>query len=101
MSYPDKIYPINFAGFFDLKDEPYYEGKSLLNIEDYPAAKEFADEICRRWNCHSDLLEALQLAKKEIKACYQLLDIDNKDRGYGQGGVLSKADAAIEKAKGL
>lgn len=54
-----QLHVINYAGFMDLKDEPYYEAKSVLNVEDYPEAELIAEEVARRCNCHNDLLEAV------------------------------------------
>ena len=88
-----QLHIINYAGFMDLKDEPYYEAKSVLNVEDYPEAELIAEEVARRCNYHNDLLEALEGLQDMLNNHYG----DDPEETH----LIDKAFDAIKKARGL
>lgn len=53
---PEKIYPVNYAGFWDFSPDGTY-GDSLINVMDFPTAEQIANEIAKRYNDHSTLTE--------------------------------------------
>lgn len=58
--FPDKIYPLNFAGYIRFFDEPYYEARDLLDADvvGMNNAERLGDEIARRYS------EVAELRKK-------------------------------------
>jgi hypothetical protein len=56
---PEKIYPVDYAGFWDFSPDGMY-GDSLINEMDYPNAEQIANEIAMRYNTHTELVETLK-----------------------------------------
>lgn len=56
---PDKIFPVDYAGFWDFSIDGLY-GDSILNVVDFPNAEQIANEISKRYNSHEELLQALE-----------------------------------------
>lgn len=46
---PERIYPVEYAGFFDFNEKGIYD-TSVINRDDYENAEEIANEISRRYN---------------------------------------------------
>ena len=55
---PEKIYPVNYAGFWDFSVDGYY-GDSVINEMDYPEAPQIAEAMAFRYNNFPGLLSAL------------------------------------------
>lgn len=50
MKYPDKIIPVNFAGYLTFQESDQYNALDLMNEESYPFAEALAYEIAQRYN---------------------------------------------------
>lgn len=59
MKVPEKIYPVDYSGFWDFSEDGCY-GDSVINSLDYPNAEQIANEIARRYNTHAELVETLK-----------------------------------------
>lgn len=84
---PDKIFAVEYAGFWDFTIDGKY-GDSLLNVLEYPNAEQIASEIQRRYNVHTDLLEALQ----------NLVNANPNDSSWNYPAAFESAQKAINKA---
>lgn len=58
---PKKIFPVEYAGFFDFNEEGIYD-TSVINRDDYPNAEQIANEISKRYNNFEKMKEALEYA---------------------------------------
>lgn len=50
MKLPQKIYPMEYAGFWDLQVGPYYIDESVLNEQDTSNAEQIVTEIVKCYN---------------------------------------------------
>lgn len=80
-------YPVEFAGYWGILNEPFYDGKDLLNEEDFDVAKYNAQLAATAPN----LLEAAELAILEL----QLLPCKCDPK------VIDVLESAINKALGI
>lgn len=70
---PVKIFPIEYAGFFDFNEEGIY-GLSVINRDDYPNAEEIANEISKRYNNFDKMKEALEWAVDLVEESHKEFD---------------------------
>lgn len=66
MKVPEKIYPVDYAGFWDFSEDGCY-GDSVINSLDYPNAEQIANEIAKRYNDYAQLNEALKECKDTLQ----------------------------------
>lgn len=66
---PEKIFPIDYAGFFDFNEDGKY-GESVINVMDYRNAEQIANEIAKRYNNHEQLLKALKSSKTALEELF-------------------------------
>lgn len=95
---PKEIFPVDFAGYIRILDEPYYTGTDLLDEENNAMAGQFADELKRRYEMFPELLETLEeLAEQVAKDC----SISSDPKFLEMLGKWNNAANIIKKAKGL
>src|SRR5688500_20192893 len=46
---PDKVFPVEFGGFWELASDYTYQSVSYLNTDNYDNAMEFAHEVAKRY----------------------------------------------------
>lgn len=71
---PDKIYPVEFGGYWEFASDYTYNGIAFQDIDKYPEAQEFAYECAKRYNQHEMLKMTLNNALTQIQFmndCYQ------------------------------
>lgn len=64
---PDKIYPVEFGGFWEFASDYTYQGTPFLDVDKYPEAQEFAYECAKRYNQHDILKMTLSNALTQIQ----------------------------------
>lgn len=52
MKYPDKIIPVNYAGYIRFHERDLYNEPDLMDESSHPLAEKICDEIARRYNAH-------------------------------------------------
>jgi hypothetical protein len=56
-------------GFWAIVDEAAADGDQAPVFYEEVQTKERAEELCKRWNCHKDLVEALKAAEEHLSYC--------------------------------
>lgn len=64
---PEKIFPVNYAGFWDFSLDGCYDA-SPLNEMDFPNAEQIAQEISTRYNGYADLKAEIERLKSTTGA---------------------------------
>lgn len=89
MELPEKIYPVNYAGFWDFSEDGYYDC-SVINQEDYPEAPQIAEAMAFRYNNFMDLVSGLNrcancndlaTAQEYARAALEKLAKEEKENG--------------------
>lgn len=97
---PEKIYAVNYAGYWELQDGEYYEDTRLLHEDEYEKAEAFSNEVCNRWNSYAELKaenERLKADKAELVQALTDSLITLKAFLPDAWATISKVESTLQK----
>lgn len=93
---PEKIFAVEYAGFFDFNEEDIYD-TSVINRDDYPNAEEIANEISKRYNNFDKMKEALGKHLAILKALTDAGIIEKHENS--KYSIIDETEQLLESIK--
>jgi hypothetical protein len=96
--FPKEIHAVDYAGYIELQDGPYYEDNKILNIDENLDYEFMGQEIVKRYNSHDSLKERVkeltQLGEELLK--YVKVS-ESLNESYAIGELRKKAESLLNK----
>lgn len=97
MKLPEKIYPVEYGGFFDFTEDGFYS-ESVLNRDDYENVEQITEAISFRYNRYDALLKKAY----QIVSCFTTdADLERWKVFREKGMIAPWQEQALSEIEGL
>lgn len=76
---PDKIFPVEFGGYWEFASDYTYQGIPFGDVDKFPEAEEFAHECAKRYNNYDILKITLSNALTQIQFMHDVYPMESAE----------------------